>query len=298
MIPRNSVRLLGFAALAAMLTACALVSTDPSPSPSPQNPRPTPGRIPAPSTLIHPGTITFLSDTTYPPQESIDPSTNKAVGFDVDIANALASRMGLTATITTANFDDSINALLAGQGDAIISAMTVTPERQKSVAFVGYFTAGQSILVRKGNPLQIHGLSDLCGHTVAVELSTTEQATLAATNSATCNGRPITIQAFKTDAEAVQKLKDGSASAAMDDSPVAAYYVQQAPADFELAGQPVQSQVEGMAVNPKNRELLGALQQAMIAIMADGSYHKLLAKWNLLIGEIPPSQVVITGTAG
>jgi len=36
----------------------------------------------------------------------------------------------------------------------------------------------------------------------------------------------------------------------------------------------------------------------MIAIMADGSYHKLLAKWNLLIGEIPPSQVVITGTAG
>ena len=72
-----------------------------------------PATIKAPTNLITAGTITFLSDTTYPPQESIDTATNKAVGFDVDIANAIAAKMGLKATIQTQDFSTIIPALLA-----------------------------------------------------------------------------------------------------------------------------------------------------------------------------------------
>jgi polar amino acid transport system substrate-binding protein len=290
MIYSNRWRLPALAVLAVTLAACgggAATTTSPSPSVSAS-----PQGIKTPTNLVKAGTLTFLSDTTYPPQESIDPATNKAVGFDVDVANAIAAKMSLTATILTADFSTIIDGLLAKKGDAIISAMSITPERSKKVAFVGYFSAGQSILVRKGNPENITKLADLCGKKVAVQVTTTEQDTLNAENTGDCKSNKINISTFPTDTDAVQKLKIGAVDAAMDDSPVAAYYVTQDPASFDLGGTPVQSAPEGIAVDPKNTEVLTAVQQAMLAIFNDGTYHKLLVKWNLLDGEIPASQII------
>jgi len=290
MIYSNRWRLSALAVLAVALTACGGgTSTGPSPSPTPSA---SPQGIKTPTNLVKAGTLTFLSDTTYPPQESIDTATNKAVGFDVDVASAIAGKMGLTATIQTADFSTIIDGLLAKKADAIISAMSITPERSKKVAFVGYFSAGQSILVRKGNPLGISALKDLCGRKVAVQVTTTEQDTLNAENAGDCKSNKITIQTFPADTDAVQKLKIGAVDAAMDDSPVAAYYVSQDPNSFELGGTPVQSAPEGIAIDPNNKEVLQAVQQAMLAIFADGTYHKLLVKWNMLDGEIQASQIV------
>jgi len=290
MIYSNRWRLSALAVLAVALTACGGgTSTGPSPSPTPSA---SPQGIKTPTNLVKAGTLTFLSDTTYPPQESIDTATNKAVGFDVDVASAIAGKMGLTATIQTADFSTIIDGLLAKKADAIISAMSITPERSKKVAFVGYFSAGQSILVRKGNPLGISALKDLCGRKVAVQVTTTEQDTLNAENAWDCKSNKITIQTFPADTDAVQKLKIGAVDAAMDDSPVAAYYVSQDPNSFELGGTPVQSAPEGIAIDPNNKEVLQAVQQAMLAIFADGTYHKLLVKWNMLDGEIQASQIV------
>ncbi|MDQ6884680.1 MAG: transporter substrate-binding domain-containing protein, partial [Candidatus Dormibacteraeota bacterium] len=142
------------AILAVALTACtapgppahAVVSATPFAAASP-----TPTPIVPPTTLVHPGTLTFLSDTTYPPQESIDPATQKAVGFDIDIATALAGKMGLNVTIVKTDSPQIIGALLAKKGDAVISALSITPDVQRMVALVPYFQAGQAILVRKGN---------------------------------------------------------------------------------------------------------------------------------------------------
>jgi polar amino acid transport system substrate-binding protein len=254
-----------------------------------------PATIKAPSSLITAGTITFLSDTTYPPQESIDTATNKAVGFDVDIAKAIAAKMGLTATIQTQDFSTIIPALLAKKGDAIVSAMSITPDRQKQVAFIGYFSAGQSILVKSRNPLKVQGVTDLCGKKVAVQVTTTEQDTLTAANGSQCSSNKINIQTFPADSDAVQKLKLGAVDAAMDDSPVAAYYVKQDPASFAIAGKPIAQAPEGIAVDPKNQELLKAMQQAMQAIFNDGSYQKILDQWNLKDGAIPASGIIVSG---
>jgi polar amino acid transport system substrate-binding protein len=125
-------------------------------------------------------------------------------------------------------------------------------------------------------------------------VTTTEQDTLTAENSGDCKSKKITIVTFPSDVDAVQKLKIGAVDAAMDDSPVAAFYVNNDPASFELAGTPVQNAPEGIAVDPKNTEVLTAIQQAMQAIFADGTYRKLLVKWNLLDGEIPASQIMLS----
>jgi polar amino acid transport system substrate-binding protein len=285
------------AALGALLTACSLPSSMPAvPSGSePPMVTATSNAIRVPTTLVRPGEITFLSSTDYPPQESLE--NGKPVGFDIDMAQALAGKIGLSAQIKPTRFEILIPSLLAKQGDAIISAMAVTPERQRRVAFVGYFQAGESIVVRKGNPKGIQGLADLCGKRAAAEVATTEAQTLTGANGDVCKATPISIQFTTTDTEALKLVQAGTVDAAIDASPVAAYFVQQVPDAYEVASAPIQSTPQGIAVSPTNGELLKALQQAMVALMLDGTYHRLLQKWNLLDGEIPASQVILTPSA-
>jgi polar amino acid transport system substrate-binding protein len=255
---------------------------------------PTPPTITPPTNLVRPGTITFLSDTTYPPQESIDPSTQQAVGFDIEIAQAVAAKMGLTATIQKTDSPQLVNALLAKKGDAIISALQITPDLQRQVALVAYFRAGQAILVRKGNPSAITGLSDLCGKKVSVQVQSPEENSVDEANGGVCKDKHIDKQVYPTDLQAVLILKQRGVEAALDDSPVAAYFVKQTPDQLELAGAPFKTTPEGIAIDPKNGELHKAMQQAMMAIYQDGTYRQILTKWNLLDGEIPASQIVVT----
>jgi len=279
------------------LSACALpgpgaVKTTPSASPFVIT-SPTPPSITAPTNLVRPGTITFLSDTTYPPQESIDPTSQQAVGFDIEIAQAVANKMGLTATIQKTDSPQIVSALLAKKGDAIISALQITPDLERQVALVAYFRAGQAILVRKGNPSNITGLSDLCGKKVSVQVQSPEENTVDEANGGICKDSHINKQVYPTDLQAVLILKQRGVEAALDDSPVAAYFVKQTPDQLEQAGGPFKTNPEGIAIDPKNGELLHAMQQAMLAIYEDGTYRQILTKWNLLDGEIPVSQIVV-----
>jgi polar amino acid transport system substrate-binding protein len=257
---------------------------------------PTPPSITPPTNLVRPGTLTFLSDTTYPPQESIDPATQHAVGFDIDIAKAIAAKMGLAATFQTTNSPQLVGALLAKKGDAIISALQITPDLQRQVALVAYFSAGQSIIVRKGDAATISSMTDLCGKKVAVQVQSPEENTVDEANGGVCKAAPIKKMVFPTDLQAVLILKQRGVDAALDDSPVAAYFVKQTPDQLELAGPPLKTNPEGIAVDPKNGELLKAMQQAMLAIYQDGTYFQILTAWNLLDGEIPASQIIVNSS--
>ena len=254
---------------------------------------PTPPSITPPTNLVRPGTITFLSDTTYPPQEWIDPSNQQAVGFDIEIAQALATKLGGTATIQKTDSPQLVSALLAKKGDAIISALQITPDLQRQVALVAYFRAGQAILVRKGGSGTITGPSDLCGKKVSVQVQSPEENTIDEANGGVCKDNHINKQIYPTDLQAVLILKQRGVDAALDDSPVAAYFVKQTPDQLEQAGPPFKTVPEGIAIDPKNGELVKAVQQAMIAIYQDGTYRQILAKWNLLDGEIPASQIIV-----
>lgn len=286
------------AVLALTLGACTVPSTGvvkASPSTSALAvASPTPAAITPPTNLVRPGTITFLSDLFYPPQESIDPATQQAVGFDIDIAQALAARMGLTATIQKTDSPQIVGALLAKKGDAVISALQITPDLQRQVALVAYFRAGQAILVRKGNASSISGLSDLCGKKVSVQVQSPEENTIDELNGGACKDNKINKQVYPTDLQAVLILKERGVDAALDDSPVAAYFVKQTPDQLEVAGSPFKMNAEGIAIDPKNGELLKAMKQAMLAIYQDGAYRQILTKWNLLDGEIPAAQITVT----
>jgi len=209
-------------------------------------------------------------------------------------AQAIAAKMGLAATIQKTDSPQIVGALLAKKGDAIISALQITPDLERQVALVAYFRAGQAILVRKGNPSGIGGLTDLCGKNVSVQVQSPEENTVDEANGGVCKGNAIKKHVYPTDLQAVLILKQRGVDAALDDSPVAAYFVKQTPDQLELAGGPFKTNPEGIAIDPKNGDVLKAVQQAMLAIYQDGSYRQILTKWNLLDGEIPVSQIVVS----
>jgi polar amino acid transport system substrate-binding protein len=294
-LPRR-LSLLG--ALALTLAACSSSATASPTAAASRSASPTaaPSASPvkAPRTLVTAGSLTFLSDTINPPQESIDPTTNQAVGLDVDIASAIAGRMGLSTTILPTDYASLVRSLLDHKGDAAISGMTITPDLQRSVAFVGYFQAAESILVRKGNPDGILKPADLCGKRVGVQVTTSEQDTLTSENGGDCAARHIDIRTFATDTVAVQTLRDGGLEAVLDDSPVAVTFVNGNPDSLELAGSPLRLGIEGIAVDPRNQDVLSAIQRAMLAIAGDGTYRQILRKWGLESLELPTSQIVVS----
>jgi len=285
---RTSVRMVfvaAFVVLALLLAACGSSSgTGSAPTPNPKTPTVTP-----PNDLITHGVLTVGSDTTYPPQEYIDTTTNQAAGFDVDLITAVAQRMGLKAHVVTTGFDTIIDSLTAKRFDVVISAVSVTPERQKKVDFVPYFNAGESLLVQAGNPKNIKALVDLCGQNVGVQDGTIEQADLQTANTNVCKkaSKPaMNLTVLKNQTDVIQLLANNRVVATYQDSPVTDYYIKQHPGQFAVGGSVINAGLEGIVVRKGDSSMFNAVQTAFKQLKADGTYHTLITKWGLTNEQI------------
>jgi polar amino acid transport system substrate-binding protein len=278
----KSMAFVGILILVAMLlAACGSNTTTGGGSTPTANPA-TPTVAP-PNDLITAGTLTVGSDTTYPPQEYIDTATNQATGFDIDLIAAIAQRMGLKSKPVTTSFDTIINSLVAKRFDVVISAVSVTPERQKKVDFVPYFNAGESLLVKVGNPSNIKSTADLCGQKVGVQNGTIEQTDLTTAND-TCKkaGKSaIEITALTNQTDVIQLLASGRVVATYQDSPVTDYFNKQHPGQFTVGGSVVNAGIEGIVVRKGDSAMFNAIQTAFNQLKADGTYNSLIQKWGL-----------------
>jgi len=244
--------------------------------------------ITPPTNLITSGVLTVGSDTTYPPQEFIDPTTHKAVGFDIDLITEIAKKMDLQVKVVSTPFTTIIDDLAAKHFDVVISAVNITPDRQEKADFIPYLKAGESLLVQKGNPKHITSTDDLCGLAVGVQKGTVEQGVLQS-SSDNCleQEKPeIKIIALEDQAAVVQLLSTQSAVATYQDSPVTDYYVKQQPDQLEAAGSVFGEDTEGIAVRKGDAEMLKAIQTAYNQLKTAGTYHQLIVKWGIANGEL------------
>ena len=242
------------------------------------------------------GSLDIGSDIAYAPIEFLDEDTNDPVGLDVDIANALAAALGVEAKFTNAAFDGLLPSLDAERHDIIMSAMTASDERKEQVDFVEYFNAGSGIIVASGNPKAIKSADDLCGLKVAAQEATTQVNFLVGPEGAAggqdkkckdAGKEGIEVLKFPSDPEAVQALLSGQADAEMADYPVAAYSATQSDGALELiANYQIEPAPYGIAVRKSSTALSKALQAAFDQIVADGTYAKILTKWNLEAGAL------------
>ena len=191
-----------------------------------------------PAAVKSKGTLTVASDATYAPNEFIGPDGHTVIGMDADLVDALAAVMGLKAQLVNATFNTIIPGLAASKYDLGASSFTDTKEREKTVDFVTYFTAGESFYAKSASNPTISTLSDLCGKSVAVEKGTTEEEEVKAqTAKCTKEGKKApTLLVFPTQNGANLAVSSGRAELGMADSPVVEYAVKQSNGALKVVG--------------------------------------------------------------
>jgi polar amino acid transport system substrate-binding protein len=241
-----------------------------------------------PQAILSAGKVRVASDIPYPPWEMFTaPGSNQVTGIDYDLAQAIGAKLGIPFVFQVTVFDSIIPALQAGKADTAFSAMYDNAVRQKVLDFVDYGKDGTALLVKKGNPDHITGLTSLAGKTVAVESGTT-QLLLAQKAQAgyKANGLSLTILQYPKDSDAQLAVKAGKAVCDVTDGPGSTYVAKTVGGGntFEVVQDPTapngyDPQTVGAGVLKSNTGLRDAIQKALQALIADGTYAKILDKY-------------------
>ncbi|AMW32866.1 amino acid ABC transporter substrate-binding protein, PAAT family [Fervidobacterium changbaicum] len=217
------------------------------------------------------GKLIVGTEPTFPPFEFVD-EKNQIVGFDIDIANELAKRLGVKLEIVSLPFDSLIPALLQGKIDLAIAGMTITEERAKVVDFSKpYFEANQAIVVRKDGKFEPKKLEELVGKKVAVQLGTTGDLVVSEING-------IQVVRFQKFTDAFLELQNARVDAVVLDEAPAKAYVKKFP-KFVISSVIDTGETYGIAVRKGNKELLNFVNQTLDILKSSGTYNKLLQKW-------------------
>ena len=213
------------------------------------------------------------AEMTFPPFEFQEEGSKEYVGFDMDLAKAVAKQMGYELQIQNVGFDGLIPALEAGNIDMIISGMSITPERAKKVAFSKpYYKSGLSIVVKADNAT-IKSFKELEGKSIAVQIGTTgaEEARKI---------KDAKVREYNSNSEAYMELKAGGVDAVVNDLPVNEYYLAKSgDKNAKLLGEIMNAEEYGMAMTKKNTELTEKVNAALEELKKNGEYDKIYMKW-------------------
>ena len=229
--------------------------------------------------------LIVAADASYAPNEFFDQDGKTVIGMDADLAKAIASVLGLKAQVKNATFDAIIPGIASGKYNLGMSSFTDTKEREQTVDFVTYLTAGTSFFVLANGGPTIDGLAGLCGYTVSVEKGTIQQTDAEGQAKKCPADKKLTVLTFPDQSAANLALSSGRAQVGMADSPVAAYQVKQSDGKFKLSGSPYGAAPYGIAI-AKNSGLDKPVLAAVKSLIASGDYKKILANWGLEDGAI------------
>lgn len=243
-----------------------------------------------PGSVVTAGKITFCSFIDLPPVEFMDPSS-KPIGSDIDLANGIASRLGVKAEFNNMPFAGLIPALLAGHCDAIISQLFIKPPREKVINFIPYMYSHEVLLLKKGTT-GINSLDDLSGKKVAAVTGTTATNLLEDENTKlkAAGKTPIDMIMFPQNTAALQQLQFGQVVAYGVAFEAAAYYANTEPELFVTGGEPYYKILTGIGIRKDETQLQAAMAKAFDDMRKDGSYHDILVKWAITQDELPKDQ--------
>lgn len=216
------------------------------------------------------GVITVGNSPDYPPFESIG-DNGERIGFDIDLLNAMAKKMDLEIKWVTMEFAAIVTAVQSGQVNIGMSGFSITPERAEQVSFSApYIASGQVIVTRPDS--DIASVADLKGKKIAVQLGTTGEQQADKIEGA----EVVKPESYNI---AFMMLHNRAADAVIADLSVADEYMKQG--TFKRAGEPLSFEEFAIISKKGNEPLLDALNKALEAVKADGTYDAIVKKWNL-----------------
>jgi polar amino acid transport system substrate-binding protein len=222
--------------------------------------------------------LTVGSDIPYPPFEQGKPGNY--TGFDIELMEAIAEKIGRKAEFQDTSFETIFRDVAQGKFEAVISAATITEEREKAVDFSNpYYLSEQAVLVKEGS--DVKSISDLEGQTVAAQQGTTGLE-LAKEELGESEIRP-----FPEGPDAVNALKAGVVEGVIIDAPVAQNAVEKS-GGVEIAEKIPTEEEYGIAVAQGEEGLLDEINQGLEEVMDDGTYKTIYKKWFKLE---PPEEI-------
>ena len=222
------------------------------------------------------GVLKVSNSGAYPPFSFVDVAGN-VKGFDVDVANAIAKKMGLKAEVKTTPWNGIIAALVAGKYDACICSMSDTEERRKAVDFTSdYYWAGSALYTKEGSG--INSASDMDGKVMGTTLG--ETANTWAVNMVKDGKGSWSNQTFQGLPDLLLALDSGRVAAiAVDDVPVAVAMKEKGYKFKRIATDGLERYPAAITIQRNQPELKAAIQKALDEIKADGTYASLMDKW-------------------
>ena len=219
-------------------------------------------------------TIKIVSDTAYAPFEFKD-TDQTYKGIDVDIINKVAEIKGWNIQMSYPGFDAAVNAVQAGQADAIMAGMTKTKERENVFTMSDtYYDTKVVIATTKSN--KITKYEELSGKTVGVKNGTASQRFLESIK----DKYGFTIKTFDTGDLMNNSLSTGAVNAIMDDKPVIEYAINQGQdLSINMDGEAVGSFAFGVKKGSKYEYLVTEFNEALAQMKKDGSLDQIINKW-------------------
>jgi polar amino acid transport system substrate-binding protein len=242
-----------------------------------------------PDSIKSDGKILIGTDSSYAPNEFLDTDGKTVIGFDVDLFNAVAAKLGMKTQWQSAVFDAIIPGVQSGKYEMGISSFTINDERKKQVNMISYFNAGTQWGTKKGNPNGVQP-DNACGKKVAVQTNTVQDTDdLSSVRQQKCKseGKPaITIDRYQRQDQATAAVVSGKDDAMLADSPVIAYAVKQTNGQLELLGDIYDAAPYGYVVKKEQSDFAEAIAGAVKALVDDGTYKTILTKWGVEAGAI------------
>ncbi|MDA1474924.1 transporter substrate-binding domain-containing protein [Bacillus changyiensis] len=218
-------------------------------------------------------TLVMGTSADYPPFESKD--GDKIVGFDVDLAKALAKKTGHDLEIKDMDFNGLITALKTNKVDIVLSGMTPTPDRKKQVDFSDvYYTAHNMIVTKKASGIK--SLHDLKGKTIGVQLGSIQEEKAKELSA----DYDLNVENRNRISDLTEEIKAGRFDAAIIEDIVAQKYIDKNPEliGFNLPKEPDEKAGSAIAFK-KNSELTEKFNKALQEMEKNGELEKLKKKW-------------------
>ena len=226
---------------------------------------------PAPLSLSHlkeKGTLLVGVDIPYGVMEFYDAS-GKPAGIDMELATEIASRLGVAMEAKTMPFSKLFEALKAGEVDVVISAVTITPERQKTMLFSApYLNAGMSIAVRKDNQ-DIRSLADLKNRRVGVLKGTVGEELVLKSAHIT----PSLVKSYQENEERIQDLIEGEL-----DAIVVHFLIKDQPS-IKIVGEPLSESYYGIVTRLNNETLMKEINRILKNLKQSEKLREIIRKY-------------------
>ena len=218
--------------------------------------------------LVEEGKLIVSTNAEFPPYEYYD--ANEIVGIDIEIAQAIADKLGLELEVKDGAFDAIIAEVVSGKADIGIAGMTVTDERKQNVDFSDSYATGTQVIIVKEDS-EIKSAADLEGKSIGVQLGTTGD--IMATDI-----KDSKVEQYNKGMDAVQALSQGKIYAVIIDSEPAKFYEKEV-SGLKILDEAFAVEDYAIALKKGNTALQSKINEALKELKAEGKIDEIIGKY-------------------